>query len=82
MIDIEQKAKGLVLESCLVASSIGSAVGRANICVHQEAGCSFQLCSFLHLLLPHGGPISVITDFLPHQGRLPKSTLKRPRKPS
>jgi hypothetical protein len=50
MLDIEQKAKGLVLESCLVASSIGYAMRGAIIFVHQNAGCSLQLRSIASAL--------------------------------
>jgi hypothetical protein len=61
MVDIEQKAKELVLESCLVASSIGCARRGAIIFVHQKAGCS------LRLSLPHTGHIFIMRNSLPYQ---------------
>jgi hypothetical protein len=63
MIDIERKAKGLVLESCLVASVMGSTVGGATYVFGrmQVAAISCLHCYTRCFATPLG-PILVIRD--------------------
>jgi hypothetical protein len=60
MVDIEQKAKGIVLESCLVASSIGCAMRGAIIFVHQKAFSSVH-CFTSPFLTPVPSSLSEIS---------------------